>query len=400
MDFRFTEEEERFRWEVEEFLDEAIPPRWYEISGEELDTELTDEAWSIICDFRHKLGEKGWLAPSYPKEYGGAELDITKQLILVEELNLRRAPSTRLETIIGADWVGPTIRHYGSEEDKKKYLIPLAKGDLIVCLLFTEPEAGSDLGGIQTKAIREGDYYVVNGQKLYITAAQHSDYGFLLARTDPDATRHKGLSMFIVDMKSPGVTVEPLINIVGVHHFNTVYLENVKIPKVQLLGDENMGFYELIAELAYERSLFWLPPALKRSLDGFILWARETKFDGKSFLDDPVVQAKIAKLATRIEIGKLLSYKTVTTINKGQVPVAEGSMLYLVCGEIMRDMVDVITNIMGLYGQLLPGSKWAPLNGRTATGFLSAMATALGAGTLEIRRNTIGQIGLGLPKSY
>jgi len=400
MDFRFSEKEESFRREIVEFAEREIPLRWREISKPECVSELDDEAWAMVREFQRKLAQKGWLAPAYSKGYGGAELSITEQLILAEEMCVRRAPSTGLETQIAVDIVGPTILHFGNEEQKKKYCTEIAHADITFCLLYTEPDAGSDLGNVQSRAIEDGDDYVVSGQKVYVTAAHRADYGLLLARTDPSASKHRGISMLIVNMKSPGIAVRPLINIVGKHHFNEVILDNVKVPKKNLVGEKNRGFYQLMIALSYERGMFWLPPQLQHELNLFIRWAKETEFNGKRLLDDAQVQLVVADIAIQIEISRLLSYRVVTMINQGQVPIAESAMLFLMGSEIERHMTNTMLNVLGLYGQLYMDSKWAPLGGRISAAYLGSIANGVGGGTLEIRRNTIAQARFGLQRAY
>jgi len=247
MDFRFTEEEEAFRKEVQAWLKEVIPQRWYDL-GPGI-WEETEESWAISRTFQKKLGQKCWLAPGYPKHYGGSEMTIGKQLVLSEELARADAPVS-VDTAIAVGWVGPTIRLFGNDEQKEKYVKGVASGDMVFCLGYSETEAGSDLAALKTAAIEDGDEYVINGQKIWTSYAHYADYCWLAARTDPNAERkYDGVSMFVVDMKSPGITVRPIINLMERHSFNEVFFDNVRVPKENLVGEKNKGWYELMIAL-------------------------------------------------------------------------------------------------------------------------------------------------------
>ena len=212
MDFRFSAEEEAFRQEVRQWLKAEIPPRWAELDPGLW--EETDESWALLREFQRKLGQKGWLAPAYPKEYGGSQMSHIRRLILAEELYYHRAP-VGIEMEISANWVGGAILLFGSEQQKRKYLTEVAKGESCFCLGYSEPNSGSDLASIQTRAVEDGDSWVINGQKTWCSFAHYANYCWLGARTDPSAPKHRGISMFIIDMKTPGITVKPLINILN-----------------------------------------------------------------------------------------------------------------------------------------------------------------------------------------
>jgi len=403
LDFGFSEKEENFRREVREFAEKEIPQRWYELAGIcpawATMVEDSDEKWDMIWQFRRKLAQRGWLALSFPKEYGGGGLGPIYKYILTEELCLLGAPNTGLEDQVNIDMVGPTILRFGTEEQKKKYCGAIARGEMQFCLLYTEPEAGSDLAAVQTKAEEKDDCYIVNGQKIFSSGAHRSHYGFLLARTDPDAPKHKGISYFMLDMKSPGITVLPLINIGNIHHFNQTYFDNVKIPKENLLGEKNKGFYYMIEALAYERGMYWMPGQLKRGLNLFLKYAKESDY-GKTLLEAPMNQQVIAKLAIDIEVCRLLALQVISTLEKGKAPVSESPVLFLFGSQLSRDMANMLTELSGLYGQLCRDSKWAFMDGYPALNYLESVSAGVGAGSQEIERNTIATIGLGLPRAY
>ena len=395
MDFRFTEEEEAFRQEVRDWLRKEIPARWFEL-GVAL-WEEDDETWAIARQFERKLAEKGWLAPAYPSQYGGIDATHMEQAILSEEKAYAWAPTTGSD-IMTVGWVGPTILIYGTEEQKRMYLKGIGEGELIFCLGYSEPGAGSDLAAVQTRAIEDGDDYVINGQKTFTSLAHRADYCWLAARTDPDAPKHKGISMFVVDMKTPGITVRPLINMMGFHHFNEVFFDDVRVPKENMVGEKNRGWYTLATALNFERSGVYLPAGNRRLIENLIKYARETPWGGGVLADNPVVRHKLAEIAVENEVSRMLCYRVVWMQSQGLIPASEASMSYLFAAELTRRLANTGMEIMGLYGQLDKHSKWAPLKGAIKSLYLGSLPLGIGAGTNEIQRNLIATMGLGLPR--
>ncbi|MFN0095045.1 MAG: acyl-CoA dehydrogenase family protein, partial [Dehalococcoidia bacterium] len=255
MEFRDSPEEATFRAHVRSFLDNEFPAEVGARPGEWGLFNAGGRADGAFRDFYRewtkKLNEQGWGAPHWPKEYGGGGLSIREQFILSEEFAWRRAPRGGG---IGHGWAGPTIMVYGTPEQKERYLPRILSGEDMWCQLFSEPGAGSDLASLQTRAIRDGDDYVLNGQKIWTSGAHMAHMGILIARTDPDAPKHRGISYFLVDMKTPGITVRPLVNMLSSHEFNEVYFEDARIPRTALLGEENRGWYTATTTLDFERS--------------------------------------------------------------------------------------------------------------------------------------------------
>ena len=255
MDFHDSAKETGFREEVRGFLGSEFPQ---ELSERPTEWGLFNGAGYADPKFREffktwtgKLNERGWGAPAWPKEHGGGGMTVKEQFILSEEFAWRRAPRPGG---IGHGWAGPTIMVYGTQEQKDNLLPKIISGEHNWCQLFSEPGAGSDLASLQTRAIRDGDDYIINGQKIWTSGAHHADMGILIARTDPDAPKHRGISYFLLDMKTPGITVRPLVNMLNSHEFNEVYFEDVRVPRSQLLGDENRGWYLATTTLDFERS--------------------------------------------------------------------------------------------------------------------------------------------------
>ncbi len=395
MHFQFTPNEEAFRKEVRYYLEREIPKRWREL-GFGL-WEETDESWAITRDWNRKLGEKGWLAVAWPKEYGGQERPVMEQVVFNEEMTYQGAP-TGVETMMTIGWVCPTIMIYGTEEQKQEYLRKAAKGEIVFCIGYSEPGAGSDLASLTTRAVADGDDYVINGQKIFTTMAHRADYCWLAARTDPDAPKHQGISMFIVPMNTPGVTVRPLTNILGFHSFNEVFFDDVRIPKENLVGEKNRGWYQLAIALNFERSGVAAPAGAKRMLEELVEYVKETRRNGEVLAKDPLVRHKLADLAVEIEVCRMLCYRIAGMQSKGLIPIHEASMGMLFGSELMRHLTTAGMQILGLHGLLNRGSKWAPLSGAIMRGHLASLSLGVGGGTSEIQRNIIATRGLGLPR--
>ena len=395
MDFRFTDEEEAFREEVRQWLKKEIPQRWIELDPGVW--EETEESWALSRQFQRKLGQKGWIAPAYPKEYGGLEMSHTKRLILAEELAYSRAP-IGIEVEITVNWVTPTIMLYGTEKQKKDYVARVAKGDLIFCLGYSEPDAGSDLAALQTRVVEDADEYVINGQKIWCSYGHYADYCWLAARTDPDVPKHKGISMFVVDMKTPGITVRPLINILNRHSFNEVFFDDVRIPKDNLVGEKNRGWYQLAVALDFERSSIGTAAINQRIIEELVQYAKETKCNGGTLADDPLIRNELAGVAVENEVLRMMCYRIAWMFSKGLHPSYESSMSMLFGSELIRRLGNVGMRILGPYGQLDVGSKWAVLNARIMRMYLSSISMGVGGGSNEIQRNIIAMRGLGLPR--
>jgi len=321
-----------------------------------------------------------------------------EQLIFAEEASYHRAP---VGGSIAVAIVGPVVMIYGSEEQKREYLPRIASGDIDFCLCYSEPGAGSDLAAIQTRAMEDGDYYVISGQKIFTSLAHVVEYGWLAARTDPEAPRHKGISLFIVDMKTQGITVRPLIDMLGDHTFNEVFFDEVRIPKGCLVGEKNRGWYHMVTALDFERSpnfMFFPISSVFPVIQDLIQFAKETKRNGEPLAKDPLVRHKLAEVYTDFEVGRMLAYRIAWMLEKGLIANYEASIAKLYATELAQKVANVGMTILGLYGPLAPGSRWAPLRGRIERNCLFSVSATIGAGTSEIQRNIIAIRGLGLPR--
>ncbi len=402
MDFKDNPEEAAFRAEVREFI-----AREYTGDGGEGEARGAaqaaaqggPEAMARYQTWMKKLAKKGWIASAWPKEYGGAGMSIMQQFIFNEELATARAPRPGG---IGIAMAGPTIIVYGTEEQKKEHLSGMLSGDVIWCQGFSEPESGSDLASLRTSAVKDGDDYVINGQKIWTTGAQFSHRMILLARTDPQAPKHKGISYFLLDMKSPGVSVRPLVNMAGTPGFNEVFFDNVRIPKEDLLGEENRGWYVGATTLDFERSSIGTSIAQTNAVEDLLVWVKDHRGEVQ-----PTVRLELAERAIEAEAARLMSYRVISMQNRGMVPNHEASAVKIYAAELNQRITSTAMKVAGLFGQLNWTSKapegsavqrWTPNRGRFVRGYLGAIASTIAGGTSEINRNIIATRGLGLPR--
>jgi alkylation response protein AidB-like acyl-CoA dehydrogenase len=392
MDFSWTAEEEAFRQEIRTFLQDELPEGWGITQFWDPDD---DDQFAFAHAFTKKLGQRNWLAVSWPKEYGGLAWPFWQQFIFNEELANFDAP------IVGRNatrYLGPTIFRYGTDEQKQQHIPGILSGETIWCQGYSEPNAGSDLASLQTRAVQDGDDFVINGQKIWTSMAQHSDWIFMLARTDPDAPKHRGISYFLVDMKTPGITVRPLIDMSDGHHFNEVFFENVRVPRSGLLGELNRGWYQATTTLSFERSGIEGPASADRYVRLLTQYAKETKRDGQPLSENPIIRQRLGQLATEVEVARSLAWRIASVQTKGDVPGPEAPALKVFGSELFQRIAQEGMRLLSLYGQLGPESKWAPLAGAIERLYLVTVSRTIAAGTSEIQRNIIAERGLGLPR--
>ena len=401
MDFRLGEKEKVLIEGIRKFAEQELPPGWV---GPSLIDGGACEDWEFEMSVAKKLAQKGWLVMSWPKEYGGRDASLWEQTIYEIEVAYWRIPGSRMG-VSGVDWVGPGLVLFGSEEQKKKYLPLIASGepDGVWCTGYSEPNAGSDFANLQTRAVREGDEYVINGQKIWTSVAHRARWCWLAARTDPNAEKkHRGISLFIVDMKSPGITVNPIPNYYGRHHFNEVFFDNVRIPASNLVGEENRGWYQLMQVLAFERRS-GAPRyygGSKRMLEELVQYVRDTQYEGRALSENPVIRYKLADMVVGLEVLKMFAYQITWRMSQGAVPTYEASRNKVMGDEVMRQMSITGEEILGAYSQVAPDSEWARLSGIVQGSYLGFPGQTIAAGTTEIEKNIIAQFKLGLPKSY
>ena len=387
MRFEFTPELEAFRTEIKTFLDSELPPE-----DERLDAGAIDEGErykEFVQTFQKKVAERKWLAMQWPEEFGGAGASHMHQLIYNEEMAYAAAPSGNM----GIQWVGPSLMLYGTDEQKSQFIPRITNVDDWWCTFYSEPGSGSDLASLQTSAVRDGDDFVVNGQKIWTTGGHIADWGWLAARTNPDAPKHKGISLFLMDMKSPGVSVRPLVNMATQHEFNEVFFEDVRIPASQLVGEENGGWYHLAVALDYERSGVGSFATTRRSLERI---SELTAADPSLLASRPEIRTELADRFIEANIGRFLAYRIVYLQSKGQIPNYEASVSKNFGAELSQRLAHTRLRLLGMAGQLRNGSRGEVVD--AATPYLLAVPATIGAGTSEINRSIIATRGLGLPR--
>ncbi|MEE9324936.1 MAG: acyl-CoA dehydrogenase family protein [Dehalococcoidia bacterium] len=396
MEFRFSPQEEAFRQEVVEFLKDELPPGFV---GYETGDEYTGEAWELTKSFSKKLAAKGWLTLSWPREYGGQARSYIEQLVYTEEMAYHGAPAAAMDMGVGGvSWVGPTLMLYGTEGQKKEHLPPIAAGERFWCTGYSEPGSGSDLASLQTCAVSDGDDYIVNGQKIWTSGGHVMDWYWLAVRTDTDAPKHKGISILMVDMRSAGITIRPILNMAGGHGFNEIFLEDVRVPKRNRVGEENQGWYILAVSLDFERSIINFVASAKRLLDRLIEYVKDTRWNGEVLSRKALIRHKMAEMATDVELGRWLMYRVAWMLSRGKVANYEASISKLYSTELRQRIFNASMQIAGLLGQLEGGSRWTPFQGSLERGYLLSVADTIESGTSEVQRNIIATRGLGLPK--
>ena len=389
MQFGWSQEEEAFRREIQDFLKQELPEGWGQ--GDEEDGRIDFEK-----GFAKKLGAKSWLTCAWPEEYGGKGWSIIQQMIFNEELAWVKAPLGLVNC--GVNLAGPSIMVHGTEEQRKKYLPGISRGEDIWCQLFSEPNAGSDLPSLQTKAEDKGDYYLVNGQKTWTTQGHHAKYAIMLARTDQNAPKHKGISYFLLDLSLPGVTRRPIINMADVHHFNEFFFDDVEVPKTALVGEENRGWYVGTTTLNFERSGLRASVPAMQLMQELLQFAKEGHESHSPIKGNPALRHKIADMTIQLHVSRLLAYRTGWMQASGQIPSAESSIGRLFGAELTQRLVQLGMEIMGHWGEPTHESGINALRGKVQKLYRGQRAITIGAGTSEIQRNTIAMRGLGLPR--
>jgi len=406
MDLTYPAEAEQFRKEIRTWLEDNLPEGWFDedftLTGEE--RKRFNEEWP------KKLFDGGWICASWPQEYGGKGLSILENVVLNEEFARARAPMRA--DFFGDTLVGPTILQWGTEEQKKEFLPKILKGQIAWCQGFSEPEAGSDLASLKTRAVLDGDEWVINGQKVWTTQAQYADYVFLLARTDPDAPKHKGISYLLVPMKQPGVEVRPIVQPDGSGEFNEVFFTDVRCPKENVVGGLNDGWKVAMTTLGFERgsSATTSHRRFERELEVII-----GKAQANGAIEDAMVRQRLMRQWSKIQIMRINGYRTLSSVlhDKKDFGVAAlGATNKMFWSETHRDTMKLAMDILGMNSQILTGKpddeympglgrrsaqREYPVNPLQASFFFSRSETIWG-GTAEIQRNIVGERVLGLPK--
>jgi alkylation response protein AidB-like acyl-CoA dehydrogenase len=390
MNFNFTDEQNKFRQEVRHFLNRELPADYIEYIGTTIDDSVVHvgDGFGIFKKMARKYGEKGWLSMSWPKEYGGSSGTNIDNLIFFEEIARRGSPGFNA---VGTKMLAPTLIIFGNQEQKGKYLEPIARGEQFWCEGFSEPEAGSDLAALQTKAIRSGDYYIVNGQKTWSTLVTYCDHCCLLARTDPDSKRHRGLSFLLVDLNTPGITVKPIENLLGEPHFGEIFFEDAKVPVTNLVGAENDGWKVAQTFLGYERVYIAPFAVVNTMIDKLAEY-----FSAHPADDMKTVQDALAEFTVEAEVGRMICYQVAWLQDHDRATEWHAAITRLFGTRLLKRAASSALQLLGLYGQLNLHDDRAPLKGWIEHLYYSAIGSTIAAGTTEIQKTVIAVRGLGM----
>jgi alkylation response protein AidB-like acyl-CoA dehydrogenase len=394
MDLNFTHDEEQFRQKVRKFLEENVPK-----SGLSAAREMPEdkERLSKAKAWQRKLYDAGYVALSWPKEYGGQALDPVKQSIVNDEMVRARAPY--LLGGSGLGMLGPTLISWGNEEQKRRFLPKILTAEEIWCQGYSEPGSGSDLASLRTRAEIVGDEFVVNGQKVWTSGAQYSDWMFCLVRTDPEAPKHRGISYILIDMKSPGITVRPLVQMTGDRGFNEVFFDNVRVPRKNLVAKLNEGWIVANATLFHERNMLGASTGSEQRLGRLLALARTTNRNGRPLTEDPVFRQRLADLEIRVEALRYHSMRQLTDQIRARNPGIEAMINKLVGTELNHDLSIAAMEVMGDYSMLSRDDQHALDHGYWAYEWMFSLGLVIGGGTSHIQKNIIAERGLKMPKS-
>ena len=396
MDLNLTPAETSFRDELRAWLQANVPADW---ETHRLRDSM-EERFRYLRQWQRRVYEAGWAGVAWPKEYGGRGATLLEQVIFTQEM--ARAGAPPLANVLGLSLIGPTIITYGTPAQKTRYLANILSGDEIWCQGFSEPNAGSDLAGLRTEARRQGDHFIVNGQKIWNSYGWAADWCALVTRSDPQSQKHKGLTYLLVDMKSAGVEVRPLRQLTGESEFTELFFRDVRVPAENILGAEGDGWNVALGTLAHERATLGVGAqiAMRRQLDRLVELAREIPANGRAASEDPLVRQKLAQCYIENEIVRLNHMRAVSRIMQTGAPGAEGSILKIGWSEANQRLQAAAQEILGPYAQLTGASDAAIDHGAWLYSYLRSRGNTIEAGTSEVQRNIVGQHVLGLPKSY
>ncbi|MCA9848582.1 MAG: acyl-CoA dehydrogenase family protein [Dehalococcoidia bacterium] len=395
MDFADSPEQAAFRQEVVEFFDKNFPEEL--VADPNIDPRTEGRrrgGGEAMKKWRAALVEKGWIAPAWPKEYGGANLSPMEQFILNEETARRGAPTVRVPD------VGSTIMVHGSEEQKKEFLPPMVRGETVWCQGYSEPGSGSDLASLQTRAVRDGDDFVINGQKIWTSGAHLANWIFALVRTDPEAPKHRGITYLLAPMDTPGISIRPLVQMNDARGFNETFFEDVRVPVKNAVGEINRGWYVGATHLDFERSSIGQSVGHTRTLGELTDFVKSTPQSRLGQVDAP--RLELADRYVEAQVATLFSQRVISMQARGLIPNYEASMAKAYSTEFSQRIARTATRLLGLYGGVrgdeAHDGKNAPMGGRWATMYLSTVSATIAGGTSEIQRNVIATRGLGLPR--
>ena len=395
MDYRLTDQQKALKKEFDDFFVEKMKGAPRDEDGNQITSYESEEAYGFHRQMMKDIAKTGWNVMAWPKEFGGQEAPVSEQVLYAESMAYHGSPGTDAAAMMFA----PAVMLYGTEEQKNRILPPIAKSEVVYTQGWSEPNAGSDLANLSTSAVKDGDHWVINGQKIWTSGAHHADYGFVLVRTDPNATRSRGLSVFNVNMKTPGIDIRPIHYMNGTHIYNEVFFTDVRIPENELVGEVNEGWKQTRITMNFERSGAGTYAGVKRTFEDLVALAKTTMRDGEPLIKKPSVRRRLAKLWMDIEVGRALAYKIAYLQEGGNLVFspAAASESKVLGTELRQRICHMGTEIFGLYGQI-ERSKWSPMGGSMINGYQHSIGATICAGSNEIQRNIIAWVGLELPR--
>jgi alkylation response protein AidB-like acyl-CoA dehydrogenase len=386
----YTEEQDKLRRELRAYYQDLLTP--------DIVAGLADGhgVGPVMRKVVRQMGADGWLGIGWPKEWGGQGRSAIEQFIFFDESMRSGAPVPML-TI---NTVGPTIMNFGTDEQKEFFLPKILRGEIHFCIGYSEPGAGTDLAALKTRAVKDGDEYVINGQKMWTSLAGDADYIWLATRTNPEVKKHKGISLFVVDMKNtPGIRVDPL-HLLSEHNINATFFEDVRVPASSLVGGEDNGWTLITNQLNHERVTLCSPGIIERCLEETRAWAADTRLtDGRRVIDQEWVQLNLARVRAKLEFLRLINWKVAWTATQGHLDVADASTIKVFGTEFYLEAFRLLMEIIGEQAYLNRSSVDVALAGRLEMSYRSLIILTFGGGTNEIQRDLIGMFGLGLPRS-
>ncbi len=390
MDLHYSPEDEAFRAEVREWLEHNVPSEVRNSAS-----SRTTVARKYRVAFYRGLREKGWMCPKWPKEYGGPGFTLSQQVIFMEELGRAGAPNMDLGMIMAA----PMIMEFGTPEQKERYLPKMLNAEEMWCQGFSEPNAGSDLAALATTAVLDGDHYILNGQKIWTSNGQESDWMFLLVRSDATSKKkQEGISFLLMDMKSPGITLHPIHQITDSSNFSEVFLQNVRVPVANRLGAPNQGWDIAKRLLTHERVGVYGGDLIRRALEGNMAYARREMKDGRPLIEDTDYRDKLARASMEIDAVCALGYRNTTRLLRGEPPGPESSVIKVFASETFQRVCDLGTDLMGPRGQLWGDPNFDPTDTTMPKMAIYSRSFTISGGTSEIQRNIIAEVVLGMPR--
>jgi alkylation response protein AidB-like acyl-CoA dehydrogenase len=395
VDLRDSPDQARFRLEVRDWLTANLPPGWG-TPAFEMPSEMGARV-EFLKSWQRKLYEGGWAGLDWPRAYGGREIGLFEGIIYAEEYTRARAPDL-IHLSVGPSLVGPTLIARGADWQKERFLAPILSGEEVWCQGFSEPGAGSDLASLRTRGVVEGDEIVVTGQKIWTSFARHSDWCILVVRTDPGGSKHHGITFLLVDMRSPGIEIRPLVEMTGEAWFNEVFFDRVRVPIRNVVGEIDRGWDIIMTTLAHERGSAAQHAKLTADVAGLVEVAKKTPRGAGTAADDPVVRQKLAEYMGKAMVLKMTAYRNASSMEERGVPGPEGSILKLFWSEFDQQVKKTALDILGPYGLVPEGDPLAVDQGYWAYELLWSRAATIYAGTSEVQRNIIAQRTLGLPR--